>query len=73
MESIEEVFKRLSFKTIDLEGAQFEDDTTGSTLFEILDYYDTCERLILANSKGMAVYGWQELSKYCRKVRESLF
>lgn len=68
VESLEEVFKRLSFKAIDLEAAQFEDDTTGSTLFEILDYYDTCERLTLANVRGMGLYGWQELAKYCRKT-----
>jgi hypothetical protein len=68
VEALEEVFKRLSFKTIDLEQAQFEDDTTGSTLFEILDYYDTCEKLILSQVKGMGLYGWQELAKYSRKV-----
>ncbi|CAF0948070.1 unnamed protein product [Brachionus calyciflorus] len=68
MEALEEVFKRLSFKTIDLESSQFEDDTTGATLFEILDYYDTCEKLILANVKGFGLFGWQELSKYIRKT-----
>ena len=67
MESVEEIFKRLSFKTIDLESSQFEDDTTGAILFEILDYYDTCERLILTNVKGFGLFGWQELSKYIKK------
>lgn len=67
MEALEEVFKRLSFKTIDLETAQFDDDTAAATLFEILDYYDTCEKLILSNIKGFGLFGWQELAKYIRK------
>ena len=71
IEALEEVFKRLSFKTIDLELSQFEDDSTAATLFEILDYYDTCEKLILANNKSISVWGWQSLSKYIRKVINS--
>ena len=73
MEALEEIFKRLSFKAIDLESSQLEDDSTGATLFEILDYYDTCERLILANSKTIHYMGWQSLAKYIRKVCFILF
>ena len=73
IEALEEVFKRLSFKTIDLESSQFEDDSTGATLFEILDYYDTCEKLILANNKAISLWGWQSLSKYIRKVSRRVF
>ncbi len=68
MEALEEIFKRLSFKTIDLESSYFDDDSTGATLFEILQYYDTCERLILANNRSISLFGWQELSKFIRKV-----
>jgi hypothetical protein len=70
MEAIEEIFKRLSFKTIDLESCSLEDDSTGATLFEILEYYDTCEKLILASCRSVSVLGWQTLSKYIRKVNE---
>jgi hypothetical protein len=69
MDSLEEIFKRLSFKTIDLESTQFDDDPAPINLFEILMYYDTCEKLILANARPIALYGWQELGKYIRKVR----
>ena len=68
VESLEEVFKRLSFKTIDLDSSQFDDETSSATLFEILDYYDTCERLILANNRSINIMGWQSLSKYIRKT-----
>jgi protein phosphatase 1 regulatory subunit 37 len=67
MEALEEIFKRLSFKTIDFENAQFDDEDTGAILFDILDYYDTCERLILANVRSLGMFGWQSLSKYIRK------
>ncbi len=68
IEALEEVFKRLSFKTIDLELSQFEDDTTAATLFEILEYYDTCEKLILSNNKTISLWGWQSIAKYIKKV-----
>jgi hypothetical protein len=73
MEALEEILKRLSFKTIDFEGAFFEDDQTGVTLSEILEYYDTCERLIIANTRSLSLFGWQSLSKYIRKVFYSPF
>lgn len=67
MEALEEIFKRLSFKTIDLESSTFDDETTAATLFDILDYYDTCEKLILANARSINLYGWQSLAKFIRK------
>ena len=70
MEALEEIFKRLSFKTIDLESSTFDDETTAATLFDILDYYDTCEKLILANARSINLYGWQSLAKFIRKVSD---
>lgn len=71
IETLEEIFKRLSFKTIDLEHATFEDDCCSSTLFEILGYYDTVEKLIMANNRtNINMMGWQELSKFIRKVQD---
>ena len=68
METLEEVFKRLAFNTIDMEGVQFADDTASSVLFEILEYYDPCERLVLANNRSsIGMLGWQYLAKYVRK------
>lgn len=68
IETLEEIFKRLSFKTIDLEHITFEDDSCSSTLFEILGYYDTVEKLIMANHRtAINMMGWQELSKFIRK------
>ena len=67
MEALEEVFKRLSFKAIDLEGSTLEDDSAASTLFEILCYYDTCEKLTMAHARTIGLFGWQELAKYVRK------
>ncbi len=37
-------------------------------MFEILDYYDTCQKLILTNNKTVGVYGLQLLSRLIRKV-----
>lgn len=72
MEAMEEIFKRLSFKTIDLESCTFEDEMSAATLFEILCYYDTCEKLIIANARTLGLFGWQELGKYIRKVELSV-
>ncbi len=70
IETLEEIFKRLSFKAIDLEHTTFEDETCTATLFEILGYYDTVEKLIISNSRTtINLMGWQELSKFIRKVR----
>lgn len=69
IETLEEIFKRLSFKTIDLEHTTFEDESCSSTLFEILAYYDTVEKLIIGNHRtAINMMGWQELSKFIRKV-----
>lgn len=67
IEALEEVFKRLSFKTIDFDQSYFDGEETISTLFEILDYYDTCEKLILSNLYTINLFGWQALSKLLRK------
>ncbi len=68
IETLEEIFKRLSFKTIDFEYTAFDDESCASTLFEILGYYDTVEKLILANCKTtINLFGWQEISKFVRK------
>jgi len=57
-------------KAIDLEHTTFEDETCTATLFEILGYYDTVEKLIISNSRTtINLMGWQELSKFIRKVR----
>jgi hypothetical protein len=68
METLEEVFKRLSFKTIELEGATLEDEITEYTLFEMLIYYEPCENLIIGKNTTFSIFGRKELAKYIEKV-----
>jgi hypothetical protein len=37
-------------------------------MFEILDYYDTCEKLVITNNRSIGIYGIQLLSRLVRKV-----
>ena len=52
-----------------METCYFDEESCYFSLFEILEYYDTCERLILAFGRtSISLFGWQELSKFIRKV-----
>ncbi|CAD6997106.1 unnamed protein product [Ceratitis capitata] len=57
-EALEEIFKRVQYKVIDLSSCELDEWAT-SALFEMIEYYEATNELdISSNSKGMTSRGW---------------
>uniref|UniRef100_A0A034V9K0 Protein phosphatase 1 regulatory subunit 37 n=1 Tax=Bactrocera dorsalis TaxID=27457 RepID=A0A034V9K0_BACDO len=57
-EALEEIFKRVQYKFIDLSSCDLDEWAT-SALFEMIEYYEATHELdISSNSKGMTMRGW---------------
>ncbi|XP_054743883.1 serine-rich adhesin for platelets isoform X1 [Anastrepha obliqua] len=57
-EALEEIFKRVQYKFIDLSSCDLDEWAT-SALFEMIEYYEAANELdISSNSDGMTVRGW---------------
>ncbi|XP_017464973.1 PREDICTED: serine-rich adhesin for platelets isoform X2 [Rhagoletis zephyria] len=57
-EALEEIFKRVQYKFIDLSSCDLDEWAT-SALFEMIEYYEAAHELdISSNSKGMTMRGW---------------
>ncbi|KAM7353513.1 uncharacterized protein ACRADG_005545 isoform 1-T5 [Cochliomyia hominivorax] len=57
-EALEEVLKRVQYKSIDISDCKL-DETAASALFEIIEYYEAANELdISSNATGMTHRGW---------------
>uniref|UniRef100_A0A1A9URL9 Uncharacterized protein n=1 Tax=Glossina austeni TaxID=7395 RepID=A0A1A9URL9_GLOAU len=57
-EALEEVFKRVQYKSIDLSNCEL-DETAASAIFEMIEYYEATNELdISSNPSGMTHRGW---------------
>ncbi|XP_070576804.1 protein phosphatase 1 regulatory subunit 37-like [Ptychodera flava] len=66
-EALEDVFKRVQFKTIDLENANLEDESV-TALCDMFEYYESTEKLILASNRNIGPRGWQAAARYIKKT-----
>lgn len=66
-EALEEVFRRVRTKTLDLENTGLEDDGAVS-LLEMIEFYKSTCKLNLAYNSKIKIRGWQALSRTLKKT-----
>ncbi|CAG2104437.1 unnamed protein product [Medioppia subpectinata] len=66
-EALEEILKRVLFRTIDLDSCDL-DCEGASALFDMIEFYESASHLCLANNKSIGVMGWQSLCRTLKKT-----
>jgi protein phosphatase 1 regulatory subunit 37 len=57
-EALEELFKNVKYKTIDLTACSL-DDVSATAIFDMIEYYEACNELIIAENSNIKNLGWQ--------------
>ncbi|XP_078089257.1 protein phosphatase 1 regulatory subunit 37 [Mustelus asterias] len=65
-EALEEIFKRMQFKLINLEWVKLDEDGA-SALFDILEYYDSAVHLSISFTQHIGNRGWMAAAQLIRK------
>lgn len=65
-ETLEEIFRRVQFSSLDVEGCNIEDEAAVA-LFEMVEFYETAVKISMSSVKGISIRGWQAASKMMRK------
>ncbi|KFU88123.1 Protein phosphatase 1 regulatory subunit 37, partial [Chaetura pelagica] len=66
-EALEEIFKRVQFKLVDLEQTSLDEDGA-SALFDMIEYYESATHLNISFNKHIGTRGWQAAAHMMRKV-----
>ncbi|XP_056333851.1 protein phosphatase 1 regulatory subunit 37 [Danio aesculapii] len=66
-ESLEEIFKRVQFKLVDLEQTNLDEDGA-SALFDMIEYYESATHLNISSNKHIGTRGWQAAAHMMRKT-----
>lgn len=66
-EALEEVFKRVQFKLVDLEATSLDEDGA-SALFDMIEYYESATQLNISFNKHIGTRGWQAAAHMMRKT-----
>ncbi|XP_028333902.1 protein phosphatase 1 regulatory subunit 37 isoform X2 [Physeter macrocephalus] len=66
-EALEEVFKRLQFKVVDLEQTNLDEDGA-SALFDMIEYYESATHLNISFNKHIGTRGWQAAAHMMRRT-----
>lgn len=67
VEALEEVFKRIQFNKIDLEGCSL-DEEGAAALFDMIEYYESATFLNISFHKNIDSRGWQACSRMLKKT-----
>nr|XP_014425238.1 protein phosphatase 1 regulatory subunit 37 [Pelodiscus sinensis] len=66
-EALEEIFKRVQFKIVDLEQTNLDEDGA-SALFDMIEYYESATHLNISSNKHIGTRGWQAAAHMMRKT-----
>ncbi|XP_042700402.2 protein phosphatase 1 regulatory subunit 37 isoform X2 [Chrysemys picta bellii] len=66
-EALEEIFKRVQFKIVDLEQTNLDEDGA-SALFDMIEYYESATHLNISFNKHIGTRGWQAAAHMMRKT-----
>ncbi|XP_071981500.1 protein phosphatase 1 regulatory subunit 37 [Engystomops pustulosus] len=66
-EALEEIFKRVQFKMVDLEQTNLDEDGA-SALFDMIEYYESATHLNISFNKHIGTRGWQAAAHMMRKT-----
>ncbi|OWK49649.1 Protein phosphatase 1 regulatory subunit 37, partial [Lonchura striata] len=64
---MEEIFKRLQFKLLDLEHTGLDEDGAAA-LFDMIEYYESATHLNIGSNKHLGARGWQAAAHMMRKT-----
>ncbi|XP_045172941.2 protein phosphatase 1 regulatory subunit 37-like [Mercenaria mercenaria] len=67
VESLEDIFKHVRFRCIDVEATHL-DDEMAVALFEMVEYYESACKLNISFNKGIGPRGWMSCSKLVRRT-----
>ncbi|KAL7980997.1 hypothetical protein Chor_005231, partial [Crotalus horridus] len=67
LKALEEIFKRLQFKIVDLEQTSLDEDGA-SALFDMIEYYESATHLNISFNKHIGTRGWQAAAHMMRKT-----
>jgi protein phosphatase 1 regulatory subunit 37 len=57
-EALEELFKRVKYRAIDVTSCSL-DDSSASSLFDMIEYYEACNELNISENTNIKSRGWQ--------------
>uniref|UniRef100_A0A663FKF3 Protein phosphatase 1 regulatory subunit 37 n=1 Tax=Aquila chrysaetos chrysaetos TaxID=223781 RepID=A0A663FKF3_AQUCH len=66
-EALEEIFKRVQFKIVNLEQTSLDEDGA-SALFDMIEYYESATHLNISFNKHIGTRGWQAAAHMMRKT-----
>lgn len=66
-EGLEEIFRRVQFKVLDLEGCSLEDDTA-IPLFDMIEFYDSATQLNISCNSKIGFRGWQACARMLKRT-----
>ncbi|KAM6325750.1 LOW QUALITY PROTEIN: protein phosphatase 1 regulatory subunit 37 [Alca torda] len=66
-EALEEIFRRVQFKIVDLEQTSLDEDGA-SALFDMIEYYESATHLNISFNKHIGTRGWQAAAHMMRKT-----
>ena len=66
-EGLEEIFRRVQFKILDLEGCYLDDDTA-IPLFDMIEFYDSATQLNISCNDKIGFRGWQACSRMLKRT-----
>ncbi|KAL3874652.1 hypothetical protein ACJMK2_037634 [Sinanodonta woodiana] len=66
-EGLEEIFRRVRFRCIDLESSHLDDEICVS-LFDMVEYYESACKINISSNKNIGPRGWQSCARLVRKT-----
>uniref|UniRef100_A0A0C9Q6R6 PPP1R37_0 protein n=1 Tax=Fopius arisanus TaxID=64838 RepID=A0A0C9Q6R6_9HYME len=66
-EPLEEVFKRLQFRKIDLEKSGLTDESA-ETIFDMIEYYESAKHVDISSNGNIGTRGWQACGQMIKKT-----
>ncbi|KAK3860661.1 hypothetical protein Pcinc_033301 [Petrolisthes cinctipes] len=66
-EGLEEIFRRVQFKILDLEGCCLDDDTA-IPLFDMIEFYDSAMQLNISCNEKIGFRGWQACARMLKRT-----
>ncbi|XP_041092228.1 protein phosphatase 1 regulatory subunit 37 [Polyodon spathula] len=66
-DALEEIFKRVQFKLVDLEQTNLDEDGA-SALFDMIEYYESATHLNISFNKHIGTRGWQAAAHMMKKT-----
>lgn len=71
-EALEELFKRVKYRTIDLTSCSL-DDVSATAIFDMIEYYEATNELNISENSNIKNRGWQSCKYQNKIIQEMIF